>query len=47
MALLLQERADLEEAAMRPIIRPGQYFWVVVAALSMFVLLALVAYSSS
>jgi Ni/Fe-hydrogenase subunit HybB-like protein len=44
VALLLQERADLEEAAMRPIIRPGQYFWVVAAALSTFVLLALAAY---
>ncbi len=44
MALALQERADLEEAAMRPIIRPGQFFWVVAAGLSTLVLLAVVAY---
>src|SRR3974377_279449 len=38
VALALQQRAELEEAAMRPIIRPGQFFWVVAAALSTIVL---------
>lgn len=44
MALALKQRADLEETAMRPIIRPGQFFWVVAAGLSTLVLLAVVAY---
>jgi len=44
VALQQQEQIDLEEAAMRPIMRPGQFFWVVVAGLSTLVLLALIAY---
>jgi Ni/Fe-hydrogenase subunit HybB-like protein len=44
VALALHERAELEETAMRPIVRPGQFFWVVAAALATLVLLALIAY---
>jgi len=44
VALQQQEQDDLAEAAMRPILRPGQYFWVIAAALSLIVFAALVAY---
>lgn len=44
MVLQFEERAQLEETAMRPIVRPGEYFWVIAAALSVLVFMALVAY---
>lgn len=35
---------ELEETAMRPIIRPGEYYWVIVSGLAVLVFAALVAY---
>jgi molybdopterin-containing oxidoreductase family membrane subunit len=44
VALQHEQRAHLEQTAMRPILRPGEFFWAVVIALSIVVLMALVAY---
>ena len=44
MVLQQHEKADLELTAMRPITRPGEYYWVIVAGLSVLVFAAAVAY---
>ncbi len=44
MVLQQHEKIELEETAMRPITRPGEYYWVVVCALSLLVFAAAVAY---
>ena len=42
--MAIAQRADVREAALRPILRPGAYFWLIAAGLSVLVLWALVAY---
>jgi Ni/Fe-hydrogenase subunit HybB-like protein len=42
--LQITPSAELREAAIRPMVRPGGYFWLVVLALSVVVLWGLVAY---
>ncbi|HEU4759081.1 MAG TPA: molybdopterin oxidoreductase, partial [Dehalococcoidia bacterium] len=38
------ENAEVREAALRPILRPGEYFWPIAAALASLVLWGMVAY---
>ncbi|HLA17997.1 MAG TPA: NrfD/PsrC family molybdoenzyme membrane anchor subunit, partial [Dehalococcoidia bacterium] len=42
--MVTAQRADVREAALRPILRPGGYFWLIAAGLSILVLWAFVAY---
>ena len=44
MVLQQREKAELEETAMRPITKPGDYYWVIVTGLALVVFAALVAY---
>src|SRR3972149_73683 len=40
----MREKTDIREVALRPILRPGEFFWLAVAGLSVLILWGLVSY---